>query len=99
MTPILVEANHSMFRNSTTDVLSSCRTGRTAYMRNVISFLSLWISLLVAIWLVRSWIELFFSGQVLSAGACLLEVLAKRTHYAFSASKKPAHEFEVGRNQ
>ena len=49
----LVEANHPMFRNSVTDLAAKCRTGKAAYMTNVISCLSLWMSLLVAIWFVR----------------------------------------------
>ncbi len=95
----LVEANQPMFRNSMTDWVAPCRTGTVAYMTNVISCLSLWMSILVAIWFVRGWIGLFFSGQVLSAGICLFQILAKRTHYAFFANKKPAHEFEVEWNQ
>lgn len=96
---LLVEADHPMFRNSATDLAAKCRSGKAAYMTNVISCLTLWISLLAAIWFVRGWIGLFFSGQVLSAGACLLQILAKRTNYAFSASKKPVHELEVEWNQ
>lgn len=93
------EANHHVFRNSATDLASPYRNRKAAYMTNVISCLGLWVSLLVAIWFVRGWIGLFFSGQVLSAGACLLQILAKRTSYAFSASKKPVHELEVEWNQ
>jgi len=74
-------------------------TGKVAYMTNVISCLSLWISLLAAIWFVRGWIGLLFSGQLLSAAACLLQILAKRTSYAFSASKKPAHELPMDWNE
>jgi hypothetical protein len=89
------EANHPMIRNSTADPAAPCCTQKTAYMTNVITCLSLWISLLAAIWFVRGWIGLFFSGQVLSAGACLLQVLAKRTHYAFAASGIDSHRAQI----
>jgi len=88
-----------MFPASTADLAALCRSGKAAYVTNVISCFSLWISLLVAIWFARGWIGLFFSGQVLSAGACLFQILAKRTNHAFSASEKPAHELEVEWNQ
>lgn len=81
------KANHSMVRTSTDDSAAPRRMGNPAYIRNVISCLTLWISLLVAIWFVRGWIGLFFSGQVLSAGACTLQILARRTCHALSASK------------
>ena len=96
---LLVKRNHPMFPASTADLAALCRSGKAAYVTNVISCFSLWISLLVAIWFARGWIGLFFSGQVLSAGACLFQILAKRTNHAFSASEKPAHELEVEWNQ
>jgi hypothetical protein len=93
---VLVKANDSMSLNSTTNEKALRRTRTASYIANVVSSLSLWIPVLAAIWLARGWIGLFFSGQVLSAGACFLHFLTKRTSYAFSASKKPAHEFENG---
>jgi hypothetical protein len=75
------------------------RATAAVYTTNVVTCLGLWIPLLAAIWFCRGWIGLFFSGQVLSAGACLLQILAKRTCYAFSASSVPAHEFESRRNE
>ena len=45
---------------------------------------SLWLSSVLAIWLVRGWIGLFFSGQVLSAGVYLWKGLARRTQRAYS---------------
>lgn len=74
-------------------------TGMTVYVSNLILCLSLWMSLLVALWLTRGWIGLLFSGQLFSAGAKLFETLSKRTQYAFSAGNVPAHELEVNRNE
>ena len=75
------------------------RTGMAVYASNLILCLSLWMSLLVAIWLTRGWIGLLFSGQLFSAGAKLFGTLSKRTQYAFSAGNVPAHELEVDRNE
>lgn len=75
------------------------RTGIAACASNLILCLSVWISLLAAIWLTRGWIGLLFSGQLLSAGARLFESLSKRTRYAFSAGNVPAHELEGDRNE
>jgi hypothetical protein len=91
---LFAQANRSVSRNSTTGLTAPGRTQMLTYITNLISWLSLWIPLLTAIWLCRGWIGLFCSGQVLSAGACLFQILAKRTCYAFSASKKPAHGFK-----
>jgi len=84
---LFAEAGRSMVHNPAADTAARRRMGKPAYMRNLISWLSLWISLLVAIWFVRGWIGLFFSGQVLSAGACLFQILTRRTCHAFSESK------------
>ena len=97
--PHWVEAKHRM---SPTPILrqdAQRRTGMAIYASNLILCLSLWMSLLVAIWLTRGWIGLLFSGQLLSAGAKLFATLSKRTQYAFSAGNVLAHEFEVSRNE
>jgi hypothetical protein len=97
--PHWVEAKHRM---SPTPILrehAQRRTGKAVSASNLILCLSLWMSLLVAIWLTRGWIGLLFSGQLFSAGAKLLGTLSERTQYAFSARKVLAHEFEVSRNE
>src|SRR5208283_4056378 len=43
---------------------------------------SLWLSLILAVWMDRGWIGLLFSGQLLSAGASMIQKLAVRTQYA-----------------
>src|ERR1700722_14296614 len=53
------------------------RTGMAVYASNLILCLSLWMSLLVAIWLTRGWIGLLFRGQLFSAGAKLFETMSK----------------------
>ena len=93
-----VEAKHPMSPSPISRLAVQRRTGMSAYATNLILCLSLWMSLLAAIWLTRGWIGLLFSGQLLSAGAKLFETLSKRTHYAFSAGNGPAHELEGGRN-
>ena len=45
---------------------------------------SLWLSLILAIWMGRGWIALLLSGQLLSAGASLIQKLTHKTHYAFA---------------
>lgn len=74
-------------------------TRLAAYASNLILCLSLWMSVLVAIWLTRGWIGLLFSGQLFSAGAKLFGALSERTQHAFSAGNVLAHEFEVSRNE
>jgi len=91
-----VEAKSPMSANSMAELAALQRAGFGACMSNLILCLSLWISLIAAIWLTRGWIGLFFSGQVLSAGACLFQTLLKRTHYAFSPGNVQAHELENG---
>jgi hypothetical protein len=94
-----VEAKHQMSPTQIFRPAAQRSTRMTAYASNLILCLSLWISLLFAIWLTKGWIGLLFSGQLLSAGARLFETLSKRTHYAFSAGSVPAHELEGDRNE
>ena len=75
------------------------RAGMAAYASSLILCFSLWLSLLVAIWLTRGWIGLLFSGQLLSAGVTLLETLSKRTRYAFSEGNRPPHEIKGDWNE
>ncbi len=96
--PYLAEAKDPMSRISIIRSSVMRRTGLAACTTNAIFCLSLWTSLFAAIWLTKGWIGLLFSGQVLSAGTCLFEKLAKRTHYAFSTCNGPAHELESERN-
>jgi len=84
---LLAQENHSMMHDSAAGATAPRAMAKPVYLKNAISCLSLWISLLAAIWFVRGWIGLFLSGQVLSAGACLLQILTRRTCHAFSASK------------
>jgi len=94
-----VEAKHPMSPSLIFRLAAQRRTGMTAYASNLVLCLSLWISLLAAIWLTRGWIGLLFSGQLLSAGGKIFETLTKRTHCAFSAGNVPAHELEGDRNE
>jgi len=50
---------------------------------NCLLCVSLWLSLIAAIWMSRGWIGLLFSGQLLSAGVSLIQKLAHKTQYAF----------------
>jgi hypothetical protein len=97
--PHWVEAKQRM---SPTPILrqhAQRRTGMAVHASNLILCLSLWMSLLVAIWLTRGWIGLLFSGQLFSAGVKLFGALSERTQHAFSAGNVLAHEFEVSRNE
>ena len=89
-----VEAKQRMSPTPIFRLAEQRRTGMAAYASNLIFCLSLWMSLLLAIWLTRGWIGLLFSGQLFSAGARLLETLSKGTQYAFSAGNVPTHELE-----
>lgn len=60
------------------------RSGMVASLMNGFFCLSLWLSLLLALWMCRGWIGLLFSGQVLSAGTCLVRRLALKTQNALS---------------
>jgi hypothetical protein len=97
--PHWVEAKNGMSPTPFFRLAAQRRTGIAVYASNLILCLSLWMSLLVAIWLTRGWIGLLFSGQLFSVGAKLFETLSKRTQYAFSAGNVPAHELEVNRNE
>ena len=94
-----VEAKHRMSPTPILHMAVQRRTGLVACASNLIFCLSLWMSLLVAIWLTRGWIGLFFSGQLLSAGAGLFETLSKGTQNAFTAGNVAAHELEGDRNE
>jgi hypothetical protein len=60
------------------------RYGMTAGMMNWFFCISLWLSLLFALWMSRGWMGLLFSGQVLSAGTCLVKRMVRKTQLAFS---------------
>jgi hypothetical protein len=92
-------ANNQMSPTPFLRLVAQPRTGIAVYVSNLILCLSLWMSLLVAIWLTRGWIGLLFSGQLYSIGAKLFKTLSKRTQYAFSAGNVPAHELEVDRDE
>ena len=94
-----VEAKHRMSPTPIFRLAAQRRTRLTACASSLIFCLSLWMSLLIAVWLTRGWIGLLFSGQLLSAGTKLFESLWKRTRYAFSAGNVPAHELEGDRNE
>jgi hypothetical protein len=65
--------------NSQTAAATACNSVIAARMMNWFFCIGLWLSLLAAIWISRGWIGLFFSGQVISAGVCLIKSLARRT--------------------
>jgi hypothetical protein len=69
-----------------------------AWLANGLFCLSLWISLVAAIWMSRGWIGLFFSGQILSAGTYLIQRLFRRTQYAFCTNNGPSHELDGEHN-
>lgn len=94
-----VEETHPLSRYPMTRPAALLRTETAIAMTNVMVYVGLWMSLLAAIWLTKSWIGLLFSGQMLSVGACLFQILAKRTHYAFSTSNGPARQLKGGRNE
>jgi hypothetical protein len=83
-----------MFRIPMTGLVSIRDSISFARLTNGIFCLSLWISLLAAIWVSRGWIGLFFSGQVLSTVTYLFQRILKRTQYAFCANNRTSHEFE-----
>jgi hypothetical protein len=72
------------------------RSGTTALIMNWFFCVSLWLSLLLALWMSRGWIGLFFSGQLLSAGTRLVKSLARKTQCAFSANSDSANRLEGG---
>jgi hypothetical protein len=65
------------------------RSGVGAAMMNWFFCIGLWLSLLLALWMCRGWIGLLFSGQVLSAGTCLVKRLALKTQHALSRNGGP----------
>ena len=89
-----VEANCEMAQNASARLARIRRSNLAAWAANSFFYASLWLSLLAAIWLSRGWIGLFFSGQVLCAGSCLVQRLVKRTQYAFCANTATSTEFE-----
>jgi hypothetical protein len=62
----------------------TCGYPLRARLMNGFFCVSVWVSLLLAIWLTRGWLGLIVSGQALSAVAFLLKVLARQTQLAFS---------------
>ena len=97
--PYRVEAKHRMSPPPNLRLNAQTRSGMAAYTANLMLCLSLWISLLAAIWLTRGWIGLLFSGQLFSVGARLFGMLSKRTQYALAAGNVLAREFEADRNE
>ena len=88
------EAEGEMFQIPATRIAAVRNSDAAAWLTNGIFCLSIWISLLFAIWMSRGWIGLFFSGQILSAGTYLIQRLFKRTQYALCGNNGPSHEFE-----
>ena len=70
------------------------RSGVAAFVMNWFFCISLWLSLLLALWMSRGWIGLFFSGQVLSTGTCLVKKLVRKTQTAFSGNICSANRLE-----
>lgn len=89
-----VEAECEMAQDASARLDRIRRSTLAAWAANGFFYASLWASLLAAIWLSRGWIGLFFSGQVLCAGSCLVQRLVKRTQYAFCANAASSTEFE-----
>jgi len=79
---------------SETSLIDAAVVERSRLSPSLVSCLfcaSLWLSLIVAIWMGRGWIGLLFSGQLLSAGVSLIQKLAHKTQYAFvRCSRSPA---------
>jgi hypothetical protein len=85
--------------SSITRIIRSAAAGITRYgvaasMMNWFFCISLWLSLLLALWMCRGWIGLLFSGQVLSAGTCLVKKLAIKTQHALSRNGGPNNRLE-----
>jgi hypothetical protein len=60
-------------------------------LMNCLLCTSLWLSLILAIWMGRGWIALFFSGQLLCAGASVAKKLALRTQCVLAeCNRSPA---------
>ncbi len=70
------------------------RSGMGASLMNGFFCISLWLSLLLALWMCRGWFGLLFSGQVLSAGTCLVKRLALKTQHALSRNGEPDNRLE-----
>ncbi len=69
-------------------------SGLAAVAMNWFFCFSLWFSLLLALWMTRGWIGVFFSGQVLSTGTWLVKKLTQRTQAAWSARSDLAGQLE-----
>jgi len=95
--PAALQVRRDSFRHST-ERLCAFRNSRMAtWLSNGFFCVSLWISLLIAIWLCRGWVGLFFSGQILSAATYVFQRLARKTQNAFSLSKGARQEFQEAR--
>ncbi len=70
------------------------RTGLSPALANCLLCAGLWLSLVLAIWMSRGWIGLLFSGQLLSAGATLMQKLSLKTQYAFAKCSQPPARWE-----
>jgi hypothetical protein len=95
----LAEVIVEMFRIPMNRVEALRQSDAVAWLTNGIFCLTLWISLLAAIWVSRGWIGVFFSGQILSTGVYLFQRVFKRTQYAFCTNNGPSPEFERGHHE
>lgn len=84
-----MKAEHCRLRVPIMDLAAIRRSGVASGAMHCLLCVSLWISLLLAIWMSRGWIGLLFSGQLLSTGAYLFQKLARRTQLAFSVNRRP----------
>lgn len=78
--------------NSQNAMAALCRSPIAASLMNGFLCISLWLSLALALWMARGWLGLLFSGQVLSAGTCLVKGLAKKTRHACSLNNDAANQ-------
>jgi hypothetical protein len=88
-----MKAEHGRLRVPIVNLAVIRRSGVAAATMHCLLCVSLWITLLAAIWMSRGWIGLLFSGQLLSVGACLFQKLARRTQFAFAGNRRPVHEW------
>jgi hypothetical protein len=73
-------------------------TGVAPCFANCFLCASLWLSLALAIWMSRGWIGLLFSGQILSAVACVIQKLAQRTQCVIAACGATEGRWDGRRN-
>ena len=94
---IALHARNGALRQSAARLTAIRNSQAAMWFCNGFFCVSLWVSLLITIYLCRGWVGLFFSGQVLSTAACLFQRLARKTQNAFSLNKGTPQGFQEAR--